>query len=52
MLHGWGMHAGIFKSWAADLSKDFTLNLIDLPGHGQNQNQTLTDQPNQLVIDF
>ncbi|MCW8869802.1 MAG: pimeloyl-ACP methyl ester esterase BioH [Proteobacteria bacterium] len=51
MLHGWGMHAGIFKTWATDLSKDFTLNLIDLPGHGHNQNQTLTDKPSQLVED-
>lgn len=51
MLHGWGMHAGIFKNWAADLCRDFTLNLIDLPGHGQNQNQRLSDQSSDLVAD-
>lgn len=52
MLHGWGMHAGIFSTWATHLSNDFTLNLIDLPGHGQNQSQHLPDQSGDLVADF
>jgi len=52
MLHGWGMHAGIFKTWANDLAKYFTLNLVDLPGHGQNQNYTLTAKPAQLIEEF
>lgn len=51
MLHGWGMHAGIFKPWAADLANDFTLNLVDLPGHGQNQNPGLTGSSDVLVSD-
>lgn len=52
MLHGWGMHAGILSSWAKDLASDFTLNLIDLPGHGDNQNQLLTNKADQLAEDF
>ncbi len=41
ILHGWGMHAGIFHDWAKQLAKVYTVNLIDLPGHGDNQQQLL-----------
>lgn len=51
MLHGWAMHAGIFSAWADHLAADFTLNLIDLPGHGQNQDALLSDQADDLVSD-
>lgn len=52
MLHGWGMHAGIFRIWANELSTDFTLNLIDLPGHGQNQGRILPDHSSDLATVF
>lgn len=51
MLHGWGMHAGIFSAWADHLAADFTLNLIDLPGHGQNQDALLSDRADDLFSD-
>ena len=51
MLHGWGMHAGIFKTWATDLSNDYTLNLIDIPGHGRNRDVLLSDNAEDLVND-
>jgi pimeloyl-[acyl-carrier protein] methyl ester esterase len=34
MLHGWGMHAGIWHEAAASLAEDFEVHLVDLPGHG------------------
>lgn len=37
MLHGWGMNAGLFEPWAEQLAADFQVNLIDLPGHGENE---------------
>jgi len=36
LLHGWAMHAGIFSPLAARLERDFTLHLVDLPGHGRS----------------
>jgi pimeloyl-[acyl-carrier protein] methyl ester esterase len=34
LLHGWGMHAGIFAPLADLLRERYTLHLVDLPGHG------------------
>ncbi len=34
MLHGWGMHGGLWGDAAQQLSQDFEVHCIDLPGHG------------------
>lgn len=34
LLHGWGLHGGVFSRVAERLSADYTLHLVDLPGHG------------------
>ncbi len=34
MLHGWGMHSGIWHELAASLAAHFKVVCIDLPGHG------------------
>jgi pimeloyl-[acyl-carrier protein] methyl ester esterase len=36
LLHGWGLHGGIFASIVPQLSKRFRLHLVDLPGHGRS----------------
>ena len=36
MLHGWGMHTGIWRELADDLSMHFRVVCIDLPGHGRS----------------
>lgn len=36
LLHGWGSHSGIWRSLVAELRRDFTLCLIDLPGFGRS----------------
>ncbi|NMP33023.1 pimeloyl-ACP methyl ester esterase BioH [Thalassotalea sp. M1531] len=38
LLHGWGLNSGVFKPLARQLSKDFKVMLIDLPGYGNNVN--------------
>lgn len=37
MLHGWGMHGGIWDGVAPQLAQRFRLHRIDLPGHGFSQ---------------
>lgn len=36
MLHGWGLHGGLFGPVIEPLSQRFRLHLIDLPGHGRS----------------
>lgn len=37
MLHGWGMHSGVWHDTAQRLSTNFRVTLIDLPGHGYSR---------------
>ena len=34
LVHGWGMHGGLWQSWAAELGRSFRVHVVDLPGHG------------------
>lgn len=36
MLHGWGMHGGIWRDIAERLAGDYRVRLVDLPGHGRS----------------
>ena len=45
MLHGWGLHSGIWEGIEAQLSARFRLHLIDLPGHG------LSAPPERFTLD-
>jgi len=36
LLHGWGMHSGVWAGFAERLAQGRELWLIDLPGHGQS----------------
>ena len=34
LLHGWGLHGGVFAPLVDRLSDRFRMHLVDLPGHG------------------
>lgn len=36
LVHGWGMHSGIWRAFAEDLAQRYRVTLIDLPGHGRS----------------
>jgi len=36
LLHGWSMNSAVWHDLAQGLAKNFTLHLVDLPGHGQS----------------
>jgi pimeloyl-[acyl-carrier protein] methyl ester esterase len=36
LLHGWGMHGGIWSEVAAQLAQDWEVHSVDLPGHGKS----------------
>lgn len=37
LIHGWGMHSGIWQPLVKRLSKDYMLYLVDIPGHGNSR---------------
>jgi pimeloyl-[acyl-carrier protein] methyl ester esterase len=36
LLHGWGMHGGVWDHVARQLAPHFRVHCVDLPGHGQS----------------
>lgn len=34
LLHGWGMHGGVWTDAARRLAEEFCVHVVDLPGHG------------------
>lgn len=36
LLHGWGMHAGVFDAWRPALARRRRVLAVDLPGHGRS----------------
>lgn len=45
LLHGWGLHSGIWEPLLGRLTARFRLHLIDLPGHGRS------DGSSQFTLD-
>ena len=39
MLHGWGMHSGVWQGINVALADHFRIHRMDLPGHGQSHDQ-------------
>ena len=37
LLHGWGLHGGVWHALAQRLARAFRLHLVDLPGHGHSR---------------
>lgn len=36
LIHGWGLHGGIFSSLVEQLAGDYRVTTVDLPGHGHS----------------
>lgn len=50
LLHGWGLHSGIWELLLTDLSQYFRVHLIDLPGFGRSPIPS-SDYNLQLLVD-
>lgn len=48
LLHGWGMHAGIFDSLVQQISGYHTVAAVDLPGHGESGSYDQFEDISQL----
>lgn len=40
LVHGWGMHSGIWQEVVASLQRRYRVTLLDLPGHGYSRTVT------------
>lgn len=43
LLHGWGLHGGVFAPLCERLAAHFTLYNVDLPGHGRSRHVPVPD---------
>ena len=41
LVHGWGLHGGVFAPLVERLANTFELHLVDLPGHGYSRDSRL-----------
>lgn len=37
LLHGWGLHSGVWDSICPMLAQNYRMNCVDLPGHGRSE---------------
>jgi len=57
LIHGWGMHSGIWQDFAGQLAAHHQVTLVDLPGHGHSGKltpfslETITDLLAQTLPD-
>jgi pimeloyl-[acyl-carrier protein] methyl ester esterase len=40
LVHGWGMHGGIWGDLPAQLARYFRVTILDLPGHGRSREES------------
>lgn len=40
LLHGWGLHSGVWDETVASLAQDYRVWRVDLPGHGRSRAHT------------
>ena len=49
LIHGWGMHGGMWGGVVAKLAEEFCVYVVDLPGHGQSaQGEALRENGDAL----
>jgi len=46
LIHGWGMHGGIWGELPQRLAQNFTVTVVDLPGHGRSH-----EPPSSATLD-
>lgn len=54
LIHGWGMHGGVWSDVAQRLAADFQVHCVDLPGYGYSKNVGWLQQSQpilQVVVD-
>jgi pimeloyl-[acyl-carrier protein] methyl ester esterase len=51
LIHGWGLHSGVWAALLPILSRHYCLHLVDLPGHGNSSLSVAGSSWLQLLYD-
>jgi len=51
LIHGWGMHGGMWESVAKQLARNFDVYAADLPGHGYSKTGKKDEPVSPLTLD-
>lgn len=49
MLHGWGMHSGVFEELSSSLARRYTVTTVDLPGHGRSSHEACPENVAEMA---
>lgn len=49
LLHGWGMHGGLWGTLPARLARRHRVHVVDLPGHGHSRGMIAHDLPGMVA---
>ena len=52
LIHGWAMHGGLFAPLVERLTDEYTLHLIDLPGHGHAREDRTPLEPAPIASEL
>jgi len=52
LIHGWGMHGGLWGEVVSNLAQDFCVQVVDLPGHGCSGKWEAESGKSELPPDF
>ena len=50
LIHGWGMHGGVWEEVAQELATDFRVHSVDLPGYGRSARGDLPPQEKMAIV--
>lgn len=51
LIHGWGMHGGMWRDMAEKLARHFHVYAVDLPGHGHSRGQNRQEGSLDEIVD-
>jgi len=51
LIHGWGMHGGVWSDVAHKLASDFRVHSVDLPGYGYSKNAGWVATKSSVLLD-
>ena len=49
LIHGWGLHAGVWDGLVPELARRWRVTRVDLPGHGQSRTQPMPGALTELA---